>query len=251
MDKKKIILNTLVFLDWLEEGKSQYELFEDIANFGIKKVEIRREYLKEFPNELVETKKMANKYNLDLFYSIPDSLFMKGKLQRDKLIMYFNEAKCMGAKSIKFADNITEFKGFEEGMVPFLKSIVNEFNGIVTIENDQTISLTKTEDIYDFLADCAEKGINIYGTFDIGNWTYTGQDPIISAEKLMKYIRYIHLKNTIVEDSKPKVSVSLDCGTIDWRKVINTLKPNLPIALEYPCGINPFKILSEDLSKSI
>lgn len=251
MDKKKIVLNTLVFLNALEEGRLQYELFEDIANFGIKKVEIRREYIKKFPNELIQIKKMANKYNLDLFYSIPDCLFMQGQLQMDKLRMYFSEAKCMGVKSIKFADNIIEFKGFEEEMVTFLKNLVNEFDGMVTIENDQTISLTKAEDIYDFLEVCVEKEINIFGTFDVGNWTYTGQDPIKCAEKLIKHIRYIHLKNTIVEDFYPKVSASLDCGTIDWRKVINTLKPNLPIALEYPCGIMPFQILSEDLSKSI
>ena len=246
MNRQQIVINTIVFLHELAEGKPQIELLEEIQKLGLTKVEIRREYLKAFPDDLLQIKRAAQACQLEVFYSVPEWLFKKGELQGRELEQYLSEADMLGAKLVKFS--VGEFNGFSVESLTKLKQILAEFAGIVTVENDQTKQSGTMKTNRKFLRVCQENDLRIYGTFDVGNWYWVGEDPLTNALELKSFTRYIHLKDAVCENSGVRAA-SLDQGSIAWRQVLQSLPSGLPIALEYPCGDRPLEAFREELSK--
>ena len=85
MEKEKLVINTLVFLDDLKSGVEQSVIINKVNKLGIKNVEVRREFIKDFNKEILDIKEKAIKYNIDLFYSIPEWIFKEDKLRRDDI----------------------------------------------------------------------------------------------------------------------------------------------------------------------
>ena len=75
MKSDKLVINTLVLLDDLKKGISQSDIMDKINEMGIKNVEIRREFIKDFHEEIIRIREKANKNNMKLFYSVPEWLF--------------------------------------------------------------------------------------------------------------------------------------------------------------------------------
>lgn len=136
MDKKHIVVNTLVFDDVINNGTDQIDLLDKIHELGILKVEIRREYLRDM-NELSELRTKAEELRMELYYSVPDILFEGELLEKKTLVQYFEEYTELGAKQLKivagYVDELTE----EDSET--LKSLLDE-HGIhhLTLENDQS-----------------------------------------------------------------------------------------------------------------
>ncbi|MDI6878113.1 MAG: TIM barrel protein [Desulfitobacteriaceae bacterium] len=246
MNREQIVVNTIVFLNELAGGKPQVELLEGIHLLGLTKVEIRREYLRVFPDDLLQIKRAAQVHQVEVFYSVPDGLFKQGELQGRALEQYLAEADRLGAKLVKFS--VGEFNGFSVESLTKLKQILAEFAGIVTVENDQTKQSGTMKTNREFLRVCQENDLRIYGTFDVGNWYWVGEDPLTNAVELKDYICYIHLKDAVCENSGVRAA-SLDQGSIAWRQVLQGLPSGLPVAIEYPCGDRPLEVLGEELSK--
>ena len=72
-----LVLNLLVFNQDVTEGKLQKELIEKGMNLGFKALEIRREYFKDIQKEAAEIKKLVDDHHLELFYSVPDEVFVE------------------------------------------------------------------------------------------------------------------------------------------------------------------------------
>jgi hypothetical protein len=51
---KDIVINLLAFADAVAKGTRQANCFSEVASLGVKKVEVRREWIKDFINELPE-----------------------------------------------------------------------------------------------------------------------------------------------------------------------------------------------------
>lgn len=224
-----IVVNTLEFESELKSGTLQEDLFERISEMGANAVEVRREFINDFDRELPNISKNAQKFNLEVFYSIPEVLFINGKVN-PKLPNYLNESKLMGSKAAKF--NIGDYSHFRGNLGQALKELTS--SGIqINIENDQSTTSGKIAPINKFLVDATDQGIDIGYVYDLGNWRYVQEDENTAAEILGKYTRYIHLKDVSLVNDKPTV-VPLDDGIIDWKSILAILPKDVPIAIEYP-----------------
>ncbi len=228
MIDKRLVLNMLVFAEKVQNGAVQSDLIEESVALGFRKIEVRREYFKNLANEIADIKKLVEKYELELFYSVPDEVFVDGQVN-SKLDDYLLEAIQMGITHIKW--NIGDFAGFTGNLIE-LKPLTEQ--GIeVNIENDQTQTSGTISVIDTFMKAVEEEGLNIGYVYDLGNWRFVGEDEKIAAEQLGKYVRYIHVKDVIYMEGKPQAG-GLDHGEIDWREILSVLPENVPLAIEYP-----------------
>lgn len=229
MDKEKLVINTLVFLDDLTCGIPQSLIIDKIYDLGIKNVEVRREFISNFNKELVDIREKANKYKMNLFYSVPEWLFNEGKLRTKEIEAYFSEAYNMGCHKIKM--NIGEVDEISKGDIDIINGLCSKYSIILTVENDQTEENGRCDKIAKFLTRNNELGGNVSFTFDVGNWNFQNEDSITNAKILTKFVTYIHLKD-VDENNK---NTLLNEGILDLKELLDILPKDLPMAIEYPC----------------
>jgi sugar phosphate isomerase/epimerase len=229
MEKEKLVINTLVFFDDLKNGVDQSIIIDKVNKLGIKNVEVRREFIKDFNKEILDIKGKANRYNINLFYSVPECLFVENKLRKKEIECYFNEAYNMSCHNVKM--NIGEISELLVEDVKVIDELCNKYFIKLTVENDQTAENGRVEKIYNFLKQDRELGGDITFTFDVGNWIFQGEDPVKNSELLKDFVTYVHLKNA---DDNRKNTLLYE-GVLNLENILNNLAKNLPMALEYPC----------------
>lgn len=229
MEKEKLVINTLVFLYDLKNGVPQSTIIDKVNKLGIKSVEVRREFIKDFNKEILDIKEKASSYNMNLFYSVPEWLFRGNKLRRKEIEIYFNEANNMNCHNVKM--NIGEVNELSVEDVKAIDELCKKYEIKLTIENDQTYENGRSKKIYNFLKKDRELGGNISFTFDVANWIFQDEDPIKNSELLKDFVKYIHLKNADVN----RKNTLLDEGILNLEKILHNLPKNLSMALEYPC----------------
>ncbi|WP_436860699.1 sugar phosphate isomerase/epimerase family protein [Mammaliicoccus lentus] len=226
--KRNLVFNTLVAQEKINDGCKQSELFDYIISLGFKKIEVRREYFQDINMEMKEIGKLAKDKNLDILYSVPDVIFLNGGNFNKSISDYLKEAEEMNASFIKLTigdyKNKTQLKELE---------FINNKNINFTVENDQTNLSGKTHNILKFLKDVKSRKININYTFDLGNFAYVNENEEEAAKILNQFVSYIHLKN-VKKQHGDLLATSLEKGTINWKKVLDILPKNVPIAIEYP-----------------
>ncbi|MFU0827439.1 MAG: Sugar phosphate isomerase/epimerase [Lachnoclostridium sp.] len=245
MDKSLLVINTLVFFDQLKKGISQSEMIDTIYQLGVTKAEVRREFIKDFELELEDLKKKASDLNMELFYSVPELLYIEGKLQTESIENYFKEAFAMGCCHVKM--NIGDYHVITFDDINKLNQLTDQYRIQLTVENDQTKENGKAFKIKEFMETNHQLGGKVSVTFDIGNWIWQREDPAENARQLKRYVTYIHLKDVSGKEN-PKV-VLLNEGDIDWKSILDILPQNVPIALEYPCGEDVLNVLAGELDK--
>ncbi|HEY3425373.1 MAG TPA: TIM barrel protein [Negativicutes bacterium] len=246
--RENIVVNTIVFEDLIKTGVKQWQVFESVKSLGVSKIEIRREWITDFQEEIKKMVLEAQKHKVELLYSVPASLFMEKHLDANKLRQYLDEAECMQVKMIKFV--VGDFEAVNVGDVIELKKILHDKKVIVTVENDQTVQSGKLKSLKHFLDCCKEHEVPIYCTYDIGNWYWVQENPVSNASQLAEYVKYIHLKDVAYENDKP-IARCLDNGQVDWRAVLKMLPPNIPLGIEYPCGAKPLDRLKDAIEKLV
>lgn len=227
----RLVLNFLVYADRVANGELQGELLQEIADLGFTQVEIRREYFQNIDEEIPVIKSEAERLQMKLFYSVPDEVYVDGKIN-PKLGQYLTDAQQMGVKHIKW--NTGDFNGdlHEEELKALLDKGVE-----ISIENDQTQTSGTIKAIDSYMKAIKKAGVNIGYVYDLGNWRFVGEDELEAAELLKDYVHYIHVKDVRYEDKKP-VAAGLDHGEINWRKVLQLLPQDVPVAIEYPTTAN-------------
>lgn len=243
---RDVVINLLAFANDVVQGTKQAELFAEVASLGVTKVEVRREWIKDFTVELAQMREKAEEFGLEVYYSIPAVLFQKGKLDRHCLSQVFWEAEALGATRIKFA--VGELGCCAQEELAALRSMVSAHDIMVTVEGDQSAANGRLEPILALLEACSSKEIPIYNTFDVGNFVWVGQEPLYNAVKLAPYVRYIHLKDVEMTHQGPQVR-SLDEGSIDWRAALSLLPKDVPVGIEFPCGEQPRELLAKTIQK--
>jgi sugar phosphate isomerase/epimerase len=227
MNKENIVLNLLVFAEKVENGASQAEILQKSAELGFKKVEIRREYFRNIHQEKHVIKQLASDLGIELFYSVPDEVFVNGKLN-DSLQSYLDEAKEMGVKHIKW--NIGDFHP-STSLDELEKLTHTDIN--INIENDQTQTSGTIQAIRQFMEKVEEEQLPIGYVYDLGNWRFVGENENDAAKQLKEYVCYIHVNDVRYQADKPQAA-KLDDGEIDWRTILAQLPQDVPVAIEYP-----------------
>ena len=241
MNKNQLVVNTLVFLNDLKNGINQSLIMDTINDLGIKNIEVRREFIKDFDKELETIREKSKLYNMNIYYSVPEWMYKENKLLVDDIEKYLKEAKKMNCHQVKL--NIGQYDEVTVEDIEILNKFSGKYKVKLTVENDQTSLNGKSEFINKFLVQAKKLGGDITFTFDIGNWVFQEEDPLKNAALLKSFVTYIHLKDM----DKERNNVLLNEGVIDWEKVIDKLPKDLPIALEYPC--NTKEILQLEINK--
>lgn len=227
MKKEQVVLNLLVFASKVEKGALQSDLLIKAKELGFDQVEIRREYFKDLAKEMPVIKKTAEEQGIGLFYSVPEEVFVEGKVN-PQLIDYLNEAQQMGVKHIKW--NIGDFQA--DSSLDKLAELTKQ--GIeVNIENDQTQTSGTIQAIATFMEAVKAQALDIGYVYDLGNWRFVGESEEKAAEALKEYVRYIHVKDVAYENDQPQAA-ALDEGVIQWREILAILPKDVPVAIEYP-----------------
>lgn len=228
MDYKNVVLNMLVYANKVADGTDQSVLLKEAADLGFQKVEVRREYIQNPEVERKAIAAAAKNLGLELFYSVPEEVFVDGKIN-PALTEYLKEAQEMGITKIKW--NIGDFAHFQ-GDLKELEPLL-DYGIEINIENDQTQVSGTLQAIETFMTNIEKAGVDIGYVYDLGNWRYVGEDELQTAEALKEYVRYIHMKDVKMVNDHPE-TVGLDAGELDWRKVLAILPKGLPVAIEYP-----------------
>lgn len=245
MNKDLLVINTLVFLEQHKDGMPQSEMLDIIKQLGVKKAEVRREFIKDFDLELNDIKKKASDLGMELFYSIPDLLYKRGELQYENLENYFKEAFTMGCTKAKM--NIGDCKAVTPSDINRVNKLSDQYFIKFSVENDQTAENGKLSKIKEFVERFQQQGGNLSITFDIGNWVWQKEDPMENAKQLKDYVTYIHLKDVLGKEN-PK-TVLLNEGDIPWKNILGVLPKDVPLAFEYPCGTDAANQLVTELNK--
>lgn len=245
MEKDNIVINTLVFMNSLDDGVKQSSLLRDIHALGIEKVEVRREFIKSFDEELQEIRKTAEELQIELYYSVPRCLYDDGELKTSEIEECFIEANKMGCENVKM--NIGDYHHISNEDVCKVNSLCNKYSIKLTVENNQTEEEGRSDKIKEFLETSEKLGLKVYCTFDIGNWLWLKEDPKENAYILKKFTTYIHLKDVSM-NGEPQ-TVLLDEGVIPWRSILGIFDKSIPVALEYPCYPDTLTRLKAEIDK--
>jgi len=230
---RRVFVNTMVYKDALDAaGIVQSDLVAEVRDLGAAGIEIRREYLASEPSarheELLSIAGLAAAAGLEVYYSVPESLFVDGEAS-SLLAGYLAEAEALGALSVKL--NIGD-PGDEVQDTASLAEVLRAASARVTIENDQTERNGRLDVVSALLRDLRTRDVPIGYTFDAGNWLWAGVDPVAAARELGRYATVFHLKD--IDSLDGLHSVLLDEGEVDWRTVLGEIGTHVPVVLEYP-----------------
>ena len=207
----------------------QQALLPIIAAAGADGVEIRRELFSE--QQLATLPLLADAIHaarLVAFYSVPEALFMADGSLNPRLDQHFSEAEQLNAQLLKYAlGNYQPDVECHE-----LRSKLAGKKVHLVVENDQT-DCGKLAALDRFFHACGESRTCNGMTFDMGNWVWVGDKPLEAANRLNRYVSYIHVKAAVPEGESWR-AVALDDADDLWRKTLALLPSDVPRAIEFP-----------------
>ncbi len=207
----------------------QRSLLPIIAQSGAAGVEIRRELLTQTDlKRLPELGQAIAGYGLRCFYSTPEALFTPDGSLNILLPRLFAEANQLGAERLKLS--LGHFTTAAD-LAPLTTFLAGQQIAL-TVENDQTECGTLAP-LTAFFQRAGGKGLPINMTFDIGNWSWVGQEALDAAAHLAAHVGYIHVK-TAVEANGGWRAEPPDAGAQNWRQLLAALPDSVPRGIEFP-----------------
>lgn len=200
------------------------------AAAGADGVEFRGELQRGDKDEVREQGEVAKQYGLGVVWSSPEGLWNDaGSLDAAALDRAFTTAQALGATRVKMS-----LGGYREGtaleaLLPWLRHNCIE----LVVENDQTARAGTVPPLRDFFAHTTALGERVPMTFDMGNWHWTGEDPLDAAQALGANVGYVHCKG--VQRTPAKwIAVPLDQSAAPWRSILRRLPAHVARAIEFP-----------------
>lgn len=192
--------------------------------------EVRGELLREGEAELAAIASALP--DMARVYSSPDGLWaLDGSLNRDALHRGISAARALEAPRLKMS-----IGGYASASVSDLSEVarlIAEAALELVIENDQTDTAGTLGALVPFFEALDAHGMPLGMTFDIGNWHWTGECPLLAAKALAHRVRYVHCKG-VQRQPKRWVAVPLAESAAPWRAILRTQPANQPWAIEYP-----------------
>ncbi|EYS93955.1 glutamine ABC transporter ATP-binding protein [Cupriavidus sp. SK-4] len=200
------------------------------AAAGADGVEFRSELQRGHKDEVREQREVAGEHGLSVVWSSPEGLWNDaGSLDAAALDRAFTTALALDATRVKMS-----LGGYRQGtaleaLLPWLRH-----DGIeLVVENDQTAQAGTVPPLRDFFARTRALGESVPMTFDMGNWHWTGEDPLDAAQVLGAGVDYVHCKG--VQRTPAKwIAVPLDQSAAPWRSVLRRLPSHVARAIEFP-----------------
>ncbi|SDN70968.1 sugar phosphate isomerase/epimerase [Bacillus sp. OK048] len=228
----------------LAEEYGQAYLASAAGKCGASGFEIRRELFNYDDIQFDELIGVRDKYDLSFVYSAPFPLWTSdGNLNKSEFSRVLEEAKQVGAAYVKVPLGAYEPK---INNIDQLKLCIEEAGYMhlsiqLTVENDPTAFGGNMQILRQFLDDCAQVGIPMKMTFDIGNWSWVGANVFEAVKTFMNDVVYVHCKQ--VDDSSNPTGTLTEDDKGSWKEVLSSFPKNLPRGGE-------FLIRGEDVENS-
>ena len=202
------------------------------ARSGASGFEIRRELFPTGGAPLSQLRSAIEGNDLTAVYSAPGGIWTSdGKLNRKDLFVALAEAKQVNASYIKLPLGVYDPPSSDVGdLGNLLEKTGNHIQ--LTVENDPTAAGGNLRTLRTFFENCSKKGIPVRMTFDIGNWSWTGENVFEAAEALADHVVYLHCKE--VEDHSARTGQISDDPKSAWRQVLGRFPRQLPRGGEFP-----------------
>jgi sugar phosphate isomerase/epimerase len=214
----------------LAQRVGQAALARIAASAGADGVEYRGELQRGGADELAEQAAVAQAHGLAVVWSSPQGIWAEdGALDAAALERAFATAQVLGATRVKMSLGAYTPDRVLDGLLPWLQRDGME----LLVENDQTAAAGTLPLLQNFFGRLAELGWRVPMTFDMGNWCWTGEDPLAAARTLGAQVGYIHCKGVQRQPGK-WVAVPLEDSAAPWRSVLRHLPTNVPRAIEFP-----------------
>ena len=197
---------------------------------GADGVEVRGELLVDPATELAAIARAVTEWGAQVVYSSPEPLWAAGgSLDLAAVERAVGAARLLGAPRLKMS--IGDFRGAPK---EDFRRLADAVAGVeLLIENDQTAAAGTLDALRAFFAAADEAGTPLAKTFDMGNWHWTGEEPLQAAESFAHRVRYVHCKG-VLRQAKRWVAVPIADSAAPWRAVLRALPRRLPWAIEYP-----------------
>ncbi|MCT4388728.1 hypothetical protein EFN46_11070 [Leuconostoc pseudomesenteroides] len=154
MDKERVVLNTMLFHQQILQDKLQSQIISDLVNnLDINRIELHREYIEDYFGELINVQKIVDLKGTEIFYSVPDNLFVDLKLN-SKLVQYIYEAKLIHASKIKMT--LGDWSDSAKKYVQYINKVLPD-DIQLTIENDRTIDNSDVNKLLSFFQESTKK----------------------------------------------------------------------------------------------
>ena len=199
---------------------------------GADGIEVRSELLVDAASELPALAQALHDAKMRVVYSSADGLWTaEGALDRTAFQHALQAAKTLGAHRLKMA--IGGFGAASHASLMTLRDNLQTAKIELVIENDQTPTAGTLPALQDFFDAANDQGFFLGMTFDMGNWHWTGECPLLAAAALAPQVRYVHCKG-VQRLPHRWVAVPLAESSAPWRAVLRALPADVPWAIEYP-----------------
>ncbi len=183
-------------------------------------------------DELDAISTAAGDAGLRLVYSSPEGLWTAaGDLDLAALERGLTNALRLGAPRLKMA--IGGYGPRSVDSLNQLRDLLARTPVELVIENDQTPSAGTLPALQAFFDSATASGLRLGMTFDMGNWHWQGECPVLAAQTCAPRVSYVHCKG-VQRQPQRWVAVPLDDSAAPWRAVLRALPAGLPMAIEYP-----------------
>ena len=208
------------------------------ADAGADGVEVRGELLSDAPTELRAIGALARERGLGLVYSSPEGLWSDaGRFDDAAVVRALDATRLLGAPRLKMSigGHPASDSATSETTASFnrLARLLADSGVELVIENDQTESAGTLPALQHFFAAAQAAGLTLGMTFDMGNWHWTGEDPLLAAEALAAQVSYVHCKG-VLRQPQQWTAVPLAQSAAPWRAVLRRLPADVPRAIEFP-----------------
>lgn len=199
---------------------------------GADGVEVRSELLVNAEAELPAIAQAVRAAGKQVVYSCADGLFA-ADATLDEVALERAQAvsRTLGAPRMKMSIGCFG-PASGDALAPLQERLLAGKTELV-IENDQTTSAGTLAALQDFFSACKEHGLFLGMTFDMGNWHWTGECPLLAAAELAPQVRYVHCKG-VQRLQQRWVAVPLAESSAPWRAILRALPATVPWAIEYP-----------------
>lgn len=197
---------------------------------GADGVEIRSELLSQPDVELPLIAQQCK--GLKIIYSCADPLFSpEGALADEALNLAISHAATIGAEVIKFS-----IGGGAKAAPVHVQRLADRLRGSalpVLIENDQSNAAGSIFQLQRFFRKASDCGLELGMTFDIGNWHWAGECPLIAAARFSDRIQYVHTKGVLKQVNR-WIAVPIADSQAPWKSILDAMPANCPWAVEFP-----------------
>ncbi|MDH0303233.1 MULTISPECIES: AP endonuclease [unclassified Pseudomonas] len=200
-----------------------------LAAAGARRVEWREELFDAEP-DAASLASLAAEHGLQSLYSTPLELWREDGSLEPAITQRLHLADAIGAVALKVSLGHYQEGCDLQALAPLLRH-----KTALYVENDQTAHGGRLQILLRFLREAQAQGVAPGLTFDIGNWYWHDESPLLAAQLLGRWVRYVHCKAVARRADGRLVAVvpqALDLA--QWRELMRHFAPGLPRAIEYP-----------------